>query len=64
MDFEDFLKKINSDINPDKAYKLYMQVKLNILEELIVSNTGVTRESINNIENQVFARLIEMLKNK
>ena len=62
MEFEEFLKQLNSSINPDKAYKLFLQVKINILQELISVNTGIKIETIDNIEKKVFNALIEKMK--
>lgn len=64
MTFEDFLKKVDKDINPDRAYKLYLQVKISILEELIIAHTGVTREIVDSIEEKVLNSVVDSLKKK
>lgn len=62
MEFEEFLKQLNNSINPDKAYKLFLQIKINVLQELIVANTGIKRETIDSIEKKVFNAIIEKMK--
>lgn len=62
MEFEEFLKQINTNTNPDRAYKLYMQVKIGILQELLIANTGLKRETLDNIEKKVFTSLVEKMK--
>lgn len=62
MNFEDFLKKIDNKLSPERAYKLYMQIKINILEELIIANTNTTREVIERIEQKVINSVLDILK--
>ncbi len=60
MTFEDFQKKIEKTTDPDKAYKLYLQVKISILESIIIeTNQNITRESLNRIEEAVLNEVIE-----
>ena len=58
MTFEEFLKKLDKDINPDKAYKLYMQTKILILEELFIASNLVGREALDRIEQKVFNAIV------
>ena len=53
MVFEDFLKKLGEDYNPDRAYKLYLQTQITILQEIITSNNLITREALERIEERV-----------
>ncbi|HCC05340.1 TPA: hypothetical protein DEP58_03475 [Patescibacteria group bacterium] len=64
MDFEEFLKKLGDDFNPERAYKIYSQAQISILQELLVaqSNGSVTREMINNIEQKVLEKVATQAK--
>lgn len=64
MDFEEFLKKLDSDMNPDKAFKLYLQVELGLIRQILISTTGLTQESWDRIEDQVLNRVAEEMKKK
>ena len=64
MGFEDFLKKLGEDFNPERAYKIYLQAQIVILQELLIaqSNGSITRESIDKIEQKIFERIAEQAK--
>jgi hypothetical protein len=62
MDFEQFLAKLNEDINPDKAYKLYLQTKLLIIEQVLMSVTNLKQEQWDSIQKRVFSEIIDKIK--
>ncbi len=65
MIFEEFSKKLNKNIAPDDAYKIYLQAKIALIEEvLIASSQLITREEFDRIEDTVFDKLIIKMKNK
>ena len=61
MDFDTFLKKIDSDFNPDKAYKMYLQVQITILEEILINRKLVSQEDLNKIQKRVLEKIIKDL---
>jgi hypothetical protein len=61
MTFEEFQKKVGEKTNPERAFKLYTQVKLSILEEVILNTNGVNREKWEKLENRIFDRIIDEL---
>lgn len=62
MEFDDFLNKLGEDYNPDRAYKLYLQTQILILQEILVSGGILTREGLNRIEESVLNRVAEKTK--
>lgn len=62
MTFEEFQKKIGDGISPDKAFKLYLQAKLALIEEILINSSELTREKWDQIEEKVFAKIVEELR--
>lgn len=59
MGFDDFLKKLGKDFNPERAYKLYLQSQISILQEILINGGSVTREELDRIEERVLNRIAE-----
>lgn len=62
MNFDEFQKKLGEDYSPDRAYKLYLQTQILILQEILVSGGFVTRESLNRIEEGALSAVAETTK--
>ena len=62
MQFEDFLKKLNEDFSPDRAYKLYLQTQIIIIEEILISGGIITRVELDRISQNVLSKVAEGTK--
>lgn len=59
MEFETFLKKFGQDYDPDRAYKLYLQAQLTIIQEILIAKEIITRESLDRIEERILNNIAE-----
>lgn len=57
MIFEEFLDKLGKSSNPDKAYKLYLQTQIAIIQAVLISGNLITREALERIEEDVLTKI-------
>lgn len=64
MQFEDFLRKLGEGYNPDAAYKIYLNIQISLIKEIITTNNLISNESLKRVETNILNQIAEKLKNK
>ena len=62
MNFDDFRKVLDKDTSPRRAYELYLQTKLVILEEILIASNLISRAALKSVEEKVLNILAKEIK--